>query len=129
MHVYCLQFDVIDLDPYGSACPFVDGAVQAVKDGGLLCVTCTDMAVRAVSCALLPYQYVKQCACMRICGPDAQGHGSVNRVAATATMSMCKVCLSVLHMSTDMTVRAVPTSSRSTSYVCEAICSHADLWP
>lgn len=40
-----LQFDVIDLDPYGTAVPFLDGAVQAVKDGGLLCVTCTDMSV------------------------------------------------------------------------------------
>ncbi|RKP24617.1 N2,N2-dimethylguanosine tRNA methyltransferase [Syncephalis pseudoplumigaleata] len=39
------QFDVIDLDPYGSASPFLDGAVQAVADGGLLCITCTDMAV------------------------------------------------------------------------------------
>eukprot|EP00002_Diphylleia_rotans_P030036 TRINITY_DN6152_c0_g1_i1.p1 TRINITY_DN6152_c0_g1~~TRINITY_DN6152_c0_g1_i1.p1 ORF type:complete len:483 (-),score=75.56 TRINITY_DN6152_c0_g1_i1:742-2190(-) len=39
------QFDIIDLDPYGSAAGFLDGAVQAVSDGGLLCVTCTDMAV------------------------------------------------------------------------------------
>jgi tRNA (guanine26-N2/guanine27-N2)-dimethyltransferase len=39
------QFDVIDLDPYGSASPFLDAAVQAVSDGGLLCVTCTDMTV------------------------------------------------------------------------------------
>jgi tRNA (guanine26-N2/guanine27-N2)-dimethyltransferase len=38
------QFDIIDLDPYGSAAPFVDAAVQAVRDGGMLCVTCTDMA-------------------------------------------------------------------------------------
>lgn len=37
-------WDVIDLDPYGSAAPFIDAAVQAVADGGLLCVTCTDMA-------------------------------------------------------------------------------------
>jgi tRNA (guanine26-N2/guanine27-N2)-dimethyltransferase len=37
------QFDVIDLDPYGTASPFLDSAVQAVKDGGLLCITCTDM--------------------------------------------------------------------------------------
>jgi tRNA (guanine26-N2/guanine27-N2)-dimethyltransferase len=37
-------WDVIDLDPYGSAAPFVDAAVQAIVDGGLLCVTCTDMA-------------------------------------------------------------------------------------
>jgi tRNA (guanine26-N2/guanine27-N2)-dimethyltransferase len=39
------QFDVIDLDPYGSAAPFLDSAVQAVADGGLLCITCTDSAV------------------------------------------------------------------------------------
>eukprot|EP00614_Pseudopedinella_elastica_P005243 CAMPEP_0172598562 /NCGR_PEP_ID=MMETSP1068-20121228/18596_1 /TAXON_ID=35684 /ORGANISM="Pseudopedinella elastica, Strain CCMP716" /LENGTH=636 /DNA_ID=CAMNT_0013398471 /DNA_START=37 /DNA_END=1947 /DNA_ORIENTATION=+ len=39
------RFDVIDLDPYGSAAPFLDAAVQSVSDGGLLCVTCTDMAV------------------------------------------------------------------------------------
>ncbi|NXD73733.1 TRM1 dimethyltransferase, partial [Eolophus roseicapillus] len=40
-------FDVIDLDPYGSPAPFVDAAVQAVSEGGLLCVTCTDMGVLA----------------------------------------------------------------------------------
>jgi len=36
---------VIDLDPYGAPSIFLDSAVQAVSDGGLLCVTCTDMAV------------------------------------------------------------------------------------
>nr|XP_008542085.1 PREDICTED: tRNA (guanine(26)-N(2))-dimethyltransferase isoform X1 [Equus przewalskii] len=41
------RFDVIDLDPYGSPAPFLDSAVQAVSEGGLLCVTCTDMAVLA----------------------------------------------------------------------------------
>lgn len=41
------NFDVIDLDPYGTAAPFIDAAVQAVADGGLLCVTCTDLAVLA----------------------------------------------------------------------------------
>lgn len=39
------QFDVIDLDPYGSPTIFLDGAVQSIKDGGLLCVTCTDLGV------------------------------------------------------------------------------------
>ena len=38
------MWDVIDLDPYGSAAPFLDGAVQAIENGGLLCITCTDMA-------------------------------------------------------------------------------------
>lgn len=41
------RFDVIDLDPYGTASPFLDAAVQSVTDGGLLCVTCTDLAVLA----------------------------------------------------------------------------------
>ena len=30
------RFDVIDLDPYGSAAPFLDAAVQSVADGGWL---------------------------------------------------------------------------------------------
>lgn len=38
------QWDVLDLDPYGSAAPFLDAALQAIESGGLLCVTCTDMA-------------------------------------------------------------------------------------
>ncbi|CAI4210613.1 unnamed protein product [Parascedosporium putredinis] len=41
------KYDVIDLDPYGTAAPFLDAAVQCVKDGGMLCVTCTDSAVWA----------------------------------------------------------------------------------
>lgn len=42
------KYDVIDLDPYGTAAPFLDAAIQAVRDdGGLLCVTCTDAGVWA----------------------------------------------------------------------------------
>ena len=41
------QYQVIDLDPYGTSAPFLDAAVQAVVDGGLLCVTCTDAGVFA----------------------------------------------------------------------------------
>ena len=40
-------FDNVDLDPYGSAAPFLDSAIGAIADGGLLAVTCTDMAVLA----------------------------------------------------------------------------------
>ena len=42
-----LPYHVIDLDPYGTAAPFLDAAVQAVVDGGLLCVTSTDAGVFA----------------------------------------------------------------------------------
>ena len=38
-------FDVVDLDPYGTPVQLLDAAVQAVAEGGLLCVTATDMAV------------------------------------------------------------------------------------
>lgn len=41
------KYEVIDLDPFGSAAPFLDAAVQAVSDGGLLCITCTDAGVWA----------------------------------------------------------------------------------
>lgn len=41
------KYDVVDLDPYGTAAPFVDAALQSVNDGGLLCVTCTDSGVFA----------------------------------------------------------------------------------
>ncbi|KAI9783026.1 MAG: RNA methyltransferase tRNA(m5U54)methyltransferase [Peltula sp. TS41687] len=51
-HMYTVAFghrkyDVIDLDPYGTAAPFFDAALQALNDGGLLCATCTDPAVWA----------------------------------------------------------------------------------
>lgn len=37
------KYDVVDLDPYGTCAPFIDGAVQAVNQDGLLCITSTDM--------------------------------------------------------------------------------------
>ncbi|ODV96678.1 hypothetical protein PACTADRAFT_83992 [Pachysolen tannophilus NRRL Y-2460] len=40
-------FHVIDLDPYGTAAPFIDSALQSIKDNGLLLVTCTDLGVLA----------------------------------------------------------------------------------
>ena len=42
-----MRYHVIDLDPYGTAAPFLDAAVRALVDGGLLCVTCTDSGVFA----------------------------------------------------------------------------------
>lgn len=41
------NYEVIDLDPYGTAAPFLDAAVRALVDGGLLCVTCTDAGIFA----------------------------------------------------------------------------------
>ena len=38
------RFDVIDIDPFGSPVPFLDSAVRAIRDGGLLALTATDTA-------------------------------------------------------------------------------------
>ncbi|BEI84117.1 hypothetical protein CcaverHIS002_0407210 [Cutaneotrichosporon cavernicola] len=43
------RVDMVDLDPYGTAAPFIDAAIGAINDGGLLAVTCTDLAVLAGS--------------------------------------------------------------------------------
>jgi tRNA (guanine26-N2/guanine27-N2)-dimethyltransferase len=46
------NFDVVDLDPYGTAIPFLEGAISTIANNGLLCVTFTDMAVL---CARQPH--------------------------------------------------------------------------
>lgn len=38
-------FDVLDMDPYGTAIPFIDSCLYSAKNGSLLCVTFTDMPV------------------------------------------------------------------------------------
>ncbi|MEM2098881.1 MAG: tRNA (guanine(10)-N(2))-dimethyltransferase [Candidatus Bathyarchaeia archaeon] len=38
------RFDIIDVDPFGSPVPYLDSAIRALRDGGLLAVTATDMA-------------------------------------------------------------------------------------
>jgi len=45
-------FDVIDLDPYGTAIPFLESTITSLANNGLLCVTFTDMAVL---CARQPH--------------------------------------------------------------------------
>jgi tRNA (guanine26-N2/guanine27-N2)-dimethyltransferase len=38
------RFDYVDVDPYGSPAPYLDGAVRACKRDGMLALTATDMA-------------------------------------------------------------------------------------
>ncbi|GME88856.1 unnamed protein product [[Candida] boidinii] len=47
MHNNTNKFHVVDLDPYGTAAPFIDSAINSIKDDGLLLVTCTDLGVLA----------------------------------------------------------------------------------
>ena len=39
------KFDYLDVDPFGTPVPFVQGALQATADGGIVSVTATDTAV------------------------------------------------------------------------------------
>ncbi|SCW04241.1 LAFE_0H09186g1_1 [Lachancea fermentati] len=41
------KYHVIDLDPYGTATPFIDAAIQNIEEDGLMLVTCTDLSVLA----------------------------------------------------------------------------------
>ena len=48
------RFDFVDLDPFGSPCPFFEGALRCTVDGGILAASATDMApltgVRSAAC-------------------------------------------------------------------------------
>jgi tRNA (guanine26-N2/guanine27-N2)-dimethyltransferase len=38
------RFDAIDIDPFGSPVPYFDSAIRALRDGGFIALTATDMA-------------------------------------------------------------------------------------
>ncbi|MGC8895616.1 MAG: tRNA (guanine(10)-N(2))-dimethyltransferase [Candidatus Bathyarchaeia archaeon] len=38
------RFDAIDIDPFGSPTPYIDSAIRALRDGGFIALTATDMA-------------------------------------------------------------------------------------
>jgi tRNA (guanine26-N2/guanine27-N2)-dimethyltransferase len=38
------RFDVVNIDPFGSPVPYLDSAIRALRNNGLLAVTATDMA-------------------------------------------------------------------------------------
>lgn len=43
------KFHIVDIDPYGTAAPFIEQAILLVRDNGMLLVTCTDAGVLAGS--------------------------------------------------------------------------------
>ena len=38
------RFDIVDLDPFGSPVPYLDSAIRALRNNGLLALTATDLA-------------------------------------------------------------------------------------
>lgn len=51
-----VKFDIIDIDPFGSPVEFIEPALRALRSGGVLCVTATD---------LIPLCGIKREACER----------------------------------------------------------------
>jgi tRNA (guanine26-N2/guanine27-N2)-dimethyltransferase len=49
------RFDIVDMDPFGSPVPYLDSAIRALRNNGLLAATATDLAplcgVHAKACA------------------------------------------------------------------------------
>lgn len=111
------KFDVIDLDPYGTAAPFVDAAVQGVKDGGFLCVTCTDAGVWAST------GYAEKAFSLYGGIPVKGSHsheGGLRLILNTLTMSAAKYGLSIeplLSLSIDFYARVFVRVYRSPAQV------------
>jgi len=38
------RFDFVDVDPFGAPAPYMDSAIRALRDGGMLALTATDLA-------------------------------------------------------------------------------------
>jgi tRNA (guanine26-N2/guanine27-N2)-dimethyltransferase len=38
------RFDIVDVDPFGSPVPYIDSAIRALRNGGVLSLTATDLA-------------------------------------------------------------------------------------
>ena len=41
------SIEIVDIDPYGTAIPYLSAAMNAIANHGMMCITCTDMRVLA----------------------------------------------------------------------------------
>ena len=41
-------YDLVDIDPYGSAVSFLSSAFQSISNHGMMAITCTDMRVNSI---------------------------------------------------------------------------------
>jgi tRNA (guanine26-N2/guanine27-N2)-dimethyltransferase len=75
------RFDIVDIDPFGTPVPYLDAAVRAIKNHGLLAATATDLAplcgVHAKACIRkyggkpLRVEYCHELAVRLLCGAMA----------------------------------------------------------
>lgn len=73
------QVDVVDLDPYGTAAPFIDAAVQCVHDGGERRV---QLVVNSSSCLsfvrpVVCYMHRPGCPCIHELLGEVVSHSSL----------------------------------------------------
>ncbi|KAH3901926.1 related to tRNA (guanine(26)-N(2))-dimethyltransferase, mitochondrial [Saccharomycodes ludwigii] len=81
--MYTKEFDCIDLDPYGTVAPFIDAAIQSIKNGGLLLVTCTDLQV------LAGQTYPEKCFAL-YGGSNLMGHDATHESALRLVLGLIK---------------------------------------
>ncbi len=74
------RFDYVDIDPFGSPVPYIDSALRALRNGGLLALTATDMA---------PLCGVHAKACLRKYGGKPLRTEPRNRSPASRTPAAC----------------------------------------
>ncbi|GAB5363733.1 hypothetical protein AAMO2058_000908900 [Amorphochlora amoebiformis] len=98
------RFDVIDLDPYGSAIEFLDSAVQAIEEDGMIMVTCTDSSVL---CGRYPETCMGRYASVGLTAPYM--HEMALRILLNSISKACgryrKVSVPLLSLSVDFYVR------------------------
>eukprot|EP00485_Elphidium_margaritaceum_P009021 CAMPEP_0202685508 /NCGR_PEP_ID=MMETSP1385-20130828/1295_1 /ASSEMBLY_ACC=CAM_ASM_000861 /TAXON_ID=933848 /ORGANISM="Elphidium margaritaceum" /LENGTH=575 /DNA_ID=CAMNT_0049339879 /DNA_START=110 /DNA_END=1838 /DNA_ORIENTATION=+ len=85
------HFDVIDIDPYGSCVPFLNASFAAINDGGLLCLTCTDLSIL---CGNDAHAAFRKYASLPIHDKIMHEHAIrmiLHRVANVATLNECSV--------------------------------------
>lgn len=114
------RFDYIDVDPFGSPAPFIDSAVRALRNSGLLALTATDMP---------PLCGVHPEACLRRYGGKPLRTEYCHEVAVrlligclALTASRHKVGIQVLFChSTDHYVRVYATVKRSVRWASRSV--------
>ncbi|KAL7718494.1 tRNA (guanine(26)-N(2))-dimethyltransferase [Entamoeba marina] len=96
--------DVIDLDPYGAPSIFLDSAFAGINDGGLLAVTCTDMACLAGTHASACYAKYGSMPWHSSCGHEAGLRIALESLAERAAVHK-KIIIPLLCFHIDFYVR------------------------
>lgn len=108
-------FTIVDIDPYGTCVPFIDGTVHACEDGGLLCFTATDMPVLCGNVPEVTFYKYGGNALKKSYGHEMSLRLLLNTIIATAAKYQ-KSIIPLLSVSVDFYVRVfvkVKTSAMS----------------